>query len=70
MTHNAESLVEYVLTGELNFTDIIDFNVNNFTAFLSHAPMSFSHVVNSDLSHTFSNKTYFINGTMNIKVLL
>jgi hypothetical protein len=60
MTHNGESPVDYVLTEEGNFKDIVSFNVTDFNTFSNHAPISFSFGINTELSSTSSKKhTYY-----------
>ena len=54
-THNGESVVDYVLTSQINFNIISDFEIGDFMEYSNHAPVSLSIKtftdIQSDVKH-------------------
>ena len=65
-TYNGESVVDYVLTSQINFNIISDFEIGDFMEYSNHAPVSLSIKTFTDIQ---SYKLPII-GSLNTKMLL
>ena len=55
ITHNGQSLVDYLITDETNFSDITQFTVGDLNTFSNHAPIVFSFRIGTYIIPQTSN---------------